>query len=74
MITQQKAEFSGETVRVHKGCSAWRFGYEILRCAQYDKVWGTKRLSVCHAERSAAQSKHLYMLSSHLGLLYQKDQ
>ena len=25
---------------LHKGCSAWRFGYEILRCAQYDKGWG----------------------------------
>ena len=29
-------------------------GYEILRCAQYDKVWGTKPPSVCHAERSEA--------------------
>ena len=44
-------------------------GYEILRFARYDKVWGTKPLSRCHAERSAAQLKHLYMLSSHLGLL-----
>ena len=24
------------------------FGYEILRYAQYDRVWGTKRPSVCH--------------------------
>ena len=39
-------------------------------CAQYDKGWGTKPASLCHAERSEAQSKHLYMLASHLGLLY----
>ena len=52
-----------------KGCSAWGFGYEILRCAQYDKVWGTQPPSACHAESSEAQSKHLYMLASHLGRL-----
>ena len=55
-------------IHIHKGCSAWRFGYEILRYAQYDTVWGTKPPSLGHAERSAAQSKHLYMLVSHLGL------
>ena len=33
-------------------------------CAQYDKGWGTKPPSVCHAERSVAQSKHLFQAAA----------
>ena len=32
------------------------FGYEILRCAQYDKGWGMKLPARCHAERSEVEA------------------
>ena len=33
---------------------------------------GARNLRLCHAERSEAQSKHLSILASHLGLLYHR--
>ncbi len=38
--------------------------------AQYDKLSAVEHPTRCHAERSEAESKHLYMLASHVELLF----